>query len=120
MNRYRWQDVIAALMGIYVIVAPWLISMQFPGPTASRLIYVAHFVEGFVITAIACRAIVVSKTWFEWLLALLGAWLIASPWALAFNTMIALTYSSIVAGLVLLVLAGSALMAQRRPPSSSW
>ncbi len=120
MSKYRWQDIVALILGVYIVAAPWLITMQLTSADITRVVFAAHFIIGSAVTGLAASAMRTSRSWPEWLQALLGLCITTSPLALGSSDMVVLGYNSVFVGLILMVLAGSALSTRRRPPSSSW
>lgn len=118
MNDYRWQDVAAAAVGAFVIICPWIIPLEFPASSAPAFFHFTHVLAGIIILAIVVIGILAEERWPEWVQGVLGLWLLTSPWALGYNSMIALSYSDMAAGIVLLALAASSLVFEHRPPPS--
>ena len=60
---------------------------------------------GLALVATALGAILVPRAWEEWTEAVLGLWLIVSPWALGFRTDVNARQAAVVTGVVIAVLA---------------
>jgi hypothetical protein len=76
----RWQDLINALLGLWLLVSPWVIG-DVDGSAAMWNAVIA----GLVLAALALGAMVIPRAWEEWAQGAIGAWLIGSPWVLAFS-----------------------------------
>ncbi len=95
----HWQDSINALLGVWLILAPWALGFQGDSSAAANTAIV-----GLLLLAAALGAIFVPRAWEEWTESALGLWLVLSPWALGFDTLAARA-NAVVAGLVILTLA---------------
>ena len=76
----HWQDPVNALLGAWLALSPWVVGYV-PNITAN---YNA-VVVGALLIAAALGAMFIPKAWEEWTEAVLGLWLIVSPWALGFG-----------------------------------
>lgn len=110
----KWASWLAALVGLWVLVSPFVLSGPFTSGTAMWSNVVAGIVV-FVLAAFAAyelRTAVPGSEWSEWsgwLAALAGLWILASPFVLtgsitAGNPM----YSNVAAGIVAAALAAYA------------
>lgn len=104
----HWQDPVNALVGLWVLLSPWALGFQ-----DDRMIMLNAVIVGAVLVAVAFGAILVPRAWEEWTEGALGLWLIASPWALGFNTHEQATLNAVVAGLAIAVLALWTLMTDK-------
>lgn len=109
MSEQRWQDWLTTLVGLYVLLTPWIIPHFFPASSASGMVAWNHYAVGVAVAAMGIAALASYQLWEEWVDAVLGAWLIISPWVFGFSGMTALTWNSVIAGIVVLILSGSAL-----------
>ncbi|HEY4065709.1 MAG TPA: SPW repeat protein [Burkholderiaceae bacterium] len=75
----HWQDPINALIGVWVIASPWFMKFADQQPPSYNATVV-----GILLVAVALGATFVPRAWEEWSEAILGVWMIASPWALHF------------------------------------
>ncbi len=81
MNKTRhWQDSVIGLVGVWLIVSPWILDL-----TSTRAISVNFIACGAFAIILAGLAMAAFRLWEEWLDVALGAWLAASPWILGFN-----------------------------------
>jgi|SRR3989442_1187105 len=96
----HWQDPLNALIGVGVILSPWILGFQ-----DERVLMANAVVAGLALIAVALGAIFVPRAWEEWTEGALGLWLIASPWALGFSTHRDAMYSAVIAGIVVVALA---------------
>jgi hypothetical protein len=96
----HWQDPVNALLGLWLIVAPWVLGYQ-----ADTTVMANHVAVGAALVAVALGAVFVPKAWEEWTEAALGLWLAISPWVLKFTQLEAAKGTALVTGLAVLVLA---------------
>ena len=64
---------------------------------------------GAAVVVFAVLALFVPKRWEEWTNLILGLWLIASPWILAFQSYTVAAANMVVVGAVIVVFSGTAL-----------
>lgn len=77
-----WQDSINALLGLWLIAAPWTL-----GYTTEFYAAWNAWATGGLITVAAIAALAYYKVWEDWIEVALAAWLIASPWLLGYAHM---------------------------------
>lgn len=104
----HWQDPVNAVIGVWLILAPW--ALGFGAETAAMANSV---VVGLGLLAFALAAIFLPRAWEQWSELVLGLWLIASPWVLAFNTMISARTAAVATGIVVALLALWVLLADK-------
>lgn len=96
----HWQDVVNALLGVWVVLSPWALGFQ-----DTRTAMVNAVVVGVALVAAALGAMLVPRAWEEWTECALGAWLVISPWVLGFDAMRNPMLAAVCSGLVIVVLA---------------
>jgi hypothetical protein len=96
----QWQDGVNFLLGVWLVVAPWLLGYAMETWPAWN----AHIV-GVVIAVAAISALVAFQRWEEWVNVVLGAWLVVSPWLLGFSALQAATWNQVIVGVVVAALA---------------
>jgi hypothetical protein len=96
----QWQDVINFLLGIWLVVSPWVLAYADETMAAWNAAVI-----GVVIALAATSALVAYQQWEEWIVAALAAWLIVSPYAFGFAAMQAAAWNHLVVGLLVGVLA---------------
>lgn len=96
----HWQDPLNALIGVGVILSPWILGFQ-----GEQVVMANAVVIGLALIAVSLGAIFVPRAWEEWTEGALGLWLIASPWALGFSTHRDAMLSAVIAGIVVAALA---------------
>lgn len=110
----HWQDPVNAVLGVGVVLSPWVMGFQ-----DTTLAMANAVVIGLALIAAALGAIFVPRAWEEWTEAILGLWLVVSPWALGFNTHYQATMNALVVGAVIVALALWTLMTDK-DYSSRW
>ena len=96
----HWQDPVNALIGVWTIASPWI--MNFAGD--ATLSYNATIV-GMLLVAVALGATFVPRAWEEWSEAIIGVWMIVSPWVLRFAGQQDAKMTFVVTGVVVTALA---------------
>ena len=96
----HWQDPVSAVLSACLVLSPWAIG--FYGDTVATANAV---IIGLALVATALGAILFPRAWEEWTEAVLGLWLIASPWVLGFSTHTDARSTAVVTGVVIAVLA---------------
>ena len=96
----HWQDPVSAVLGACLVLSSWAIG--FYGDTVATANAV---IIGLALVATSLGAILFPRAWEEWTEAVLGLWLIASPWALGFSTDVNARRAAVVTGAVIAVLA---------------
>ena len=95
----HWQDAANAVIGVGLVVSPWAAGYSAEtAPTANAVIV------GALLVASALGAMLAPRAWEEWTEALLGLWLVVSPWLLGFAGA-EMARVAVVAGLATLVFA---------------
>ena len=102
MNRFStfWQDTANLVLGIALLVSPWALGFATEQAPAWNA-----FIVGSIIALLAVAELFAFQAWEEWVSALLGAWLIISPWVLAFSGHTTALYTHLLIGIATLVLA---------------
>lgn len=96
----HWQDPLNALLGAWMALSPWVLGYQDQmTPTANGVVI------GAALIAAALGAIFVPRAWEEWTEAVLGLWMVISPWALGFSMHMDAMRSAVVSGIVVMGLA---------------
>jgi hypothetical protein len=100
----HWQDPVNACVGVLVLVSPWLAGYALVQPAVANAVIVGTF-----LFTICVAAAIIGRPWVECAVVAVGAWLLASPWALAFADERA-RRSAIILGSLVLVLGLGALV----------
>jgi hypothetical protein len=109
MSEQRWQDWVTTFVGIWVLFSPLIIHYLSPEPIATSAVAWNYGFVGMALIIAGVAALSGYPLWEEWVDVILGAWLVASPWIFGFANMTA-TWNAVVAGAVVIVLAGSVLI----------
>jgi hypothetical protein len=104
----HWQDLVNALLGVWVIVSPWVLGFEGSSMAMSNAVIV-----GIALVATALGAVFVPRAWEEWTEAALGLWLVVSPWVLGFSGHREALLSMMIAGLAVVGLAVWTLMTDK-------
>jgi len=114
MQKWRnesFVDVVNLIFGAWLFAAPWLYGF------ASGAAGWNAWIMGALIALVAIAALAAFAEWEEWINLLLGLWVLAAPWALAFADNAGATGNHVVVGIVVAVLAAIELwLVHRKPP----
>lgn len=76
----HWQDPVNAALGAALALSPWVVDFS-----ANIVATTNAVVIGVALIAAAIGAMLVPQAWEEWTEALLGLWMILSPWLLGYS-----------------------------------
>ncbi|MDO8251791.1 MAG: SPW repeat protein [Rhodoferax sp.] len=96
----HWQDAVNAVLGAALILSPWV-----AGYDGEMVATVNAVVVGLALVATAFGAMLAPKAWEEWTEAILGLWMIMSPWLLAYSHLQMAMYVAVFGGVAVVVLA---------------
>ncbi len=96
----HWQDPVNAVLGVAMVLSPWVLNFS-----EETFATVNAVVIGFALVATALGAMLAPKAWEEWTEAILGLWMVISPWALAYSHVQLAMYAATASGLIVTVLA---------------
>ena len=96
----RWQDQLILLLGLWLIVSPWVYSY----PQGSQQMINA-VVSGLVIAVLAAFDLYKSYFWAVVVNLLVGVWVAVSPWVLRLAEQSTLMWNSVIVGIAVAVLA---------------
>lgn len=109
MTRVKyWQDPVNAVIAVCLILSPWVL-----GYAGEMSALINAMLAGAILLAVALGAMFMPRAWEEWSEAVVGLWLIASPWIVGFAAHPEARNAALVAGIVILVLALWALAAEK-------
>lgn len=96
----RWQDGINFLLGLWLIVSPWVL-----GYTADTWPAWNSYVVGAVIAILAAISLTAHQKWEHWATLAVAAWLIVSPWVLDYTALQTVFWNHIITGVIVGALA---------------
>ena len=96
----HWQDLVNAIVGIWVIISPWALGFDGSSMAMSNAVIV-----GALLVATALGAAFVPRAWEEWTEAGLGVWLVVAPWVLGFGGNRSAMLSTVISGAIVVGLA---------------
>lgn len=106
MTTRRWVDWVNVILGVWLIASPWLLTSTAGGEPNAW----SSWGVGAGIVTLAVFAMYKPAVWGDSVGIILGAWLMASPWLLGFNSdPVAATNAVVIGALVI----GYALWAMR-------
>lgn len=99
MKMKHWQDPINALLGIWLIISPWVVGFSSDSAAMTNFVIV-----GILLLIAALGASYVPKAWEEWCESVLGLWMVISPWLVRYSSNHAAKTDAVVAGIIVLIL----------------
>lgn len=96
----HWQDPTNAMLGAALILAPMV-----AGFTENMAATVNAVVVGLALVATALGAMIAPKAWEEWTEAILGLWMMLSPWVLAYSHVQTAMFVALGVGFLIVILA---------------
>ncbi|PMQ14654.1 SPW repeat protein [Janthinobacterium sp. AD80] len=96
----RWQDQAILLLGLWLVVSPWVFSYPQSSPQM-----VNAFVSGLVIAILAAFDLYKTYFWAVVVNLLVGVWVAASPWILRLAEQRMVMWNELVVGIAVVVLA---------------
>ncbi len=89
------------LLGAAPLALPWILQFT-TAPVAAWNVWIS----GGIIAVLAAAALYQVQKWEEWTNAVIGIWLVVSPWVLGFSNDAMTTWNAAIIGLVVLCVAG--------------
>lgn len=119
MKSRHWQDWVNLVFGLWVLVSPWMIahvmaSRTSPAGVAGTAMW-DHYVVGLAVVAVAAIALFyMFAIWEEWLIIVLGVWLLISPPIFGFESATVLMWNAMIIGALVVLFAGWALADEQK------
>ncbi len=95
----HWQDPVNAALGAALLLSPW--AAGYFGETGATTNAV---VVGVALIAASLGAMLMPQAWEEWAEAVLGLWMVLSPWVLGFSHRTEAMFVALVVGMVVVML----------------
>ena len=99
-NFKHWQDPVNAVLGVALVVSPWVLDFSSETIATSNAVVI-----GLALVAAALGAMLAPKAWEEWTEAVLGLWMVISPWMLGYSHVQTAMYVAVGVGLIVVLLA---------------
>jgi hypothetical protein len=100
-NTRRWQDRAILVLGAWLVASP--LALGFWSDLGARS--VEFYCMGALIALLAIYELKRRSMWGEWLLLVLGAWMVGSPWLVGFASERIAVVDSVAAGALVALLA---------------
>ena len=110
MEARKSLDWITLVLAICLFISPWVI-----GFTAAMVPAWNAWIVGVLLGALALATLSVFAEWEEWVSAVLGLWLIVSPWLLGFKADTHVMATHVVLGVLVVVASAWAVWDFRHP-----
>lgn len=95
----HWQDPVNAALGAALLLSPWVAG--YFGETGATTNAV---VVGGALIAASLGAMLMPQAWEEWAEAVLGLWMVLSPWVLGFSHRTEAMFVALMVGMVVVML----------------
>ncbi len=103
MGRSIWQDWVNLILGVWLIVAPWV----GVGP-ANGFVAWNSYIPGVIVAVFALVALARPQKWEEWINLIVGVYLIVSPFVFGYTGFVQAAWNHVIVGLLI---AGDAIWA---------
>ena len=104
----HWQDPVNSLLGLWFVLSPWVVGYQdMSGAVATAIVL------GVLMIIASFGAMMIPKAWEEWSQVVLGVLMIIAPWVVQFSSATDAMRTSVITGIVTLVLALWTLLTDR-------
>jgi hypothetical protein len=100
MKVKHWQDPLNGLLGIWLIIAPWVLGFSGTGRPVGTTV-----VAGIILLVSSIIAMSSPRAWEEWVDIVLGVLLVISPWVLGFTGTTVARDNAVICGIIMIVLA---------------
>jgi hypothetical protein len=107
-------DIVNVIIGACLALTPWVVGFTNETYAATNALLV-----GAAVALIAIGALVSFREWEEWLNFALGIWALLAPWLLGFTADQFATYTHVIAGIIVALLAATKLWLVRIHPSTA-
>ncbi len=101
MQEKHFQDWISLIVGVWLIISPFVLQITPPVGGTADLPLLNFVLSGAAAVVLAVAALFFFREWEEWLEVALGIWIIASPWALGFTNIQVAMWNAIACGVVI-------------------
>jgi general stress protein CsbA len=98
----RWQDWMNALLGLWLIAAPFLMAYD---DSYMGLAGRNSWMAGAALIVVPMLGLVARMAWREWLVLALGVWLVAAPFVLGFAEETVAMWNTVMTGGVVVIAA---------------
>jgi hypothetical protein len=99
-NFKHWQDPVNAVFGVALVLSPWVLDYSSESFATSNAVVI-----GLALVAAALGAMLAPQAWEEWTEAILGLWMVMSPWVLVYSHVQTAMYVAVGIGLIVVLLA---------------
>ena len=99
LTTRRWQDQLMVLVGVWLLVSPWVFGYLVDSPRGLNAT-----LSGAIIALLAAFDLVETHVWAVLLNIVLGAWVVVSPWLVGAAQDAGMTWSLVIAGIATMVL----------------
>jgi len=94
-------DIVNAVVGTFLFASPWLF-----GFATEQAASWNAWLSGIVVAGLAIAALASFMEWEEWMTLVVGLWVVASPWLVAFSGIATAMWLHVIAGAIVAIAAG--------------
>lgn len=95
-NKRQWQDWVNLILGVWLIISPWVMNYNDAYMAAGN-----SFIMGVAVVVVSLTALISPQVWEEWINLLLAAFLIISPLTVGFTHQTTAVWNVVVLGLLI-------------------
>ncbi|HGY09861.1 MAG TPA: hypothetical protein ENK37_07405 [Oceanithermus profundus] len=99
----RWQDGVNLVLGLWLVVSPWVLAFSQNGAALWNALIV-----GAIFVVLSLLALSDAKPWEEWSELVVALWLLVSPWVLGYSAVGAAMWKAVIVAVIVGVLAYTA------------
>jgi hypothetical protein len=110
VTQRGWSDPLRAIVVVWILISPWVLLHAADPMRIEAAASWNALAIGISLILLSVSAITTSRIWE----AVIGLWLIASPWLLQFSLNRVLTWNAVIAGLLLVALSVGAVREGRK------
>jgi hypothetical protein len=115
LKTLKWEDWAGAVIGVWLLASPWVLGYSHHFAATANAVLL-----GIALASAQLIHLGKHEDAEEWLDLIAGLWLVASPAVLGFGSLIAALANTVVAGLLAILFAASALSPMDEMVSASW
>jgi SPW repeat-containing protein len=107
-EAWAWEDWVDMVLGAWLAISPWILGFTDNGAATRNAVII-----GIAIAVLSGSTFLIYNAIEEWIDAVLGIWLIVSPWVLSSSGDSAVTADFVIIGAVVAGLSGYEIWASR-------
>lgn len=107
-QKSGWQDWANIVLAVLLFITPWVFQFaaspsEAIGAVGSSAAAWNAWISALIVAGLAVAALLRFAEWEEWLNAIVGVWLVISPWLLGFAGLAAAMWSAVILGALIII-----------------